>query len=187
MSPTSTFVGQPCSAAAASISDIGVALSGVKGPFKWGSNSDKLISIHPGGIRQNKRWPTERFAEVCKNLLKSGFTVCLVGGSYEINTCNDIAAKIETDMILNFTGNATLEETGAILKRCRCLISNDTGIMHLATAAKTPVIAIFGPTDFRHIGPFSPKASVLYKSSNIQSITETDVFKAVLEVLKLTA
>ena len=45
MSPTSTFVGQPCSAAAAAISEIGVARSGVNGPFKWGSNSDNLISI----------------------------------------------------------------------------------------------------------------------------------------------
>jgi lipopolysaccharide heptosyltransferase II len=150
------------------------------------NSSGKLIAIHPGGIRQNKRWPVERFAEVSKKLIKSGYTVCLVGGSYEINTCEDITAKIGTDRIINFTGNATLEETGGILKRCRCLISNDTGIMHLATATKTPVIAIFGPTDFRHIGPFSPKASVLYKSRNIQSITEEDVFKAVLEVLRST-
>ena len=141
---------------------------------------DKLIAIHPGGTRQNKRWPTECFAEVCKKLTDLAFAICLVGGKYEIDTCNDIAKKTGIDRTLNFARNTTLEETGAILKRCQCLISNDTGIMHLATSVDVPVIAIFGPTDFRHIGPYSKKAKVIFNSDNIKNISVKKVLKELL-------
>lgn len=146
-------------------------------------HSDKLIAMHPGGVRQNKRWIPERFAKVSKELMRSGFTICFVGGSDEKNLSAEIAQEIGMDGLLNVTGIFSLDQTAALLKRCRFLISNDTGIMHLATAVGTPVIAIFGPTNFRHIGPFSQSARIVFTSSNIQETRTEDVLNAVWEVI----
>ncbi len=139
----------------------------------------RLIAIHPGGGRQNKWWLPERFAQVGKELMRLDFTVCLVGGREERDLCEGIAKKMNLPAALNFAGNFSLEETAALLKRCCCLLSNDSGIMHLATAVGAPVIALFGPTDFRHIGPFSPRAKIVFKSGNIQDLSCAEVFNVV--------
>jgi heptosyltransferase-2 len=138
-------------------------------------DTKKLIAIHPGGGRENKRWSPERFAELGKILIKDGFTISLIGGESEKSLADNIAEKIDKNVVFNFTGKFSLEETAALLKKVFCLISNDTGIMHLATAVRIPVIALFGPTDFRHIGPFSKASRILSNSININDITPSEV------------
>lgn len=144
-----------------------------------GKETPGLFALHPGGVRQNKRWTAQGFSEVGREIISSGFSVCLVGGGDEQDLCQHIAREIGVDGVLNAAGLFSLEETAALLKKCRCLISNDTGIMHLATAVKIPVVALFGPTDFRHIGPFSGEMRVLWRSRDINDVTPLDVLQAV--------
>ena len=138
-----------------------------------------LVAIHPGGVRENKRWMPDRFAEMGKELIKRGFVVCLVGGKDEKDLCDYIEDMIKKDAVHNVAGEFVLEETAALLKKCLFLLSNDTGIMHLATAVGTPVIAIFGPTDCRHIGPYGEKAIVISKNNNIQDVLVSDVLDVI--------
>lgn len=143
--------------------------------------ADGLIAIHPGGGRDNKRWVPEGFAVVGNELIKMGFTVCLVGGRDEKELCEMIGDTMDSEEVLNVAGKFSMEETAAFLTRCRCLLTNDTGIMHLATAVGTPVIVIFGPTEPKHIGPFSRRAKILFNSRNIENITPKEVLDTIIE------
>jgi heptosyltransferase-2 len=49
-------------------------------------------------------------------------------------------------MVLNLAGSLSLMETAAAMDRCSAVVTNDTGLMHLATARQRPVVAVFGPT-----------------------------------------
>lgn len=139
-----------------------------------------FIAIHPGGVRENKRWLPERFAEAGKYLIQAGYNVCLVGGREEIELCNKIEENMNgQNSLINACGKISLEETGCLLKKCKFLLSNDTGIMHLATAVGTPVVAIFGPTDFRHIGPYGEKTIAISKNNNIQDVSVSDVLSKI--------
>ena len=62
-------------------------------------------------------------------------------------------------------GEFSLQETGALLARARVLVSNDTGVMHMATGVGTPVVALFGPT-VEQFGffPYSARATVLQRA-----------------------
>ncbi|MBW2058235.1 MAG: glycosyltransferase family 9 protein [Deltaproteobacteria bacterium] len=144
-----------------------------------GQEARDLVALHPGGVRQNKRWAAQGFSEVGRAMVNWGFSLCLVGGREERNLCRSIAEEIGAEGVLDAAGLFSLEETAALLKKCRCLVSNDTGIMHLAAAVETPVVALFGPTDFRHIGPFSMQRWVLQGSRDMKDISPIDVLEAV--------
>jgi heptosyltransferase-2 len=62
----------------------------------------------------------------------------------------------------NWCGNTSLDEAIALLSLCKAVISNDSGLMHIAAALKTPQIAIFGSSDPAHTPPLSAKAKVLW-------------------------
>lgn len=147
-----------------------------------GYSSKQMIALHPGGLQENKKWPVERFVEIGQALVNRGALVCLVGGQEEKAICDTLGSAIASSAVLNFAGQLSLNETAALLKRCRLLLSNDTGIMHLATAVGTKVIAVFGPTDARHIGPFTSNAKVLSRTRDIRSVGMEEVLQTILEV-----
>lgn len=144
-------------------------------------SAKRLIAIHPSVLRENKIWPIERFSEITHTLVKRKATICLVGGKDEAKLCSTIVSTINSPSVLNFAGKFTLEETAALLTHCQFLLSNDTGIMHLATAVGTKVVAIFGPTDFKHIGPFSRDAKIIFKSKSISDVQVSDVLQIILQ------
>lgn len=139
-----------------------------------------FVAIHPGGGMKKKHWSPQRFVELGKVLTDFGAFVLLVGGKEETTLCETISAQIG-QRASSFAGKLNLEETAALLKRCSFLVSNDTGIMHLATAIGTPVFAIFGPTDPRHIGPYSDRATVIYKTNDLSDVEVIDVIGAILK------
>lgn len=147
-----------------------------------GYSSKQMVALHPGGLRESKKWPLQRFADVGRALIKKGALVCLVGGDAEMKSCDALVSAMASSAALNLAGQLALDETAALLKRCRFLLSNDTGIMHLATSVGTKVIAIFGPTDARHIGPFASNASVIFRAKDISEVGSEDVLQAVLQV-----
>lgn len=112
---------------------------------------DLLIGIHPGGgvdIGPTKRWPKEKFAVLGDMIIeKYKAKIILVGGKEERNICTEIARLMKYKPIIA-TGEVDIETTACLIKRCKVFVSNDSGLMHLAAAVKTKVVAIFGPTLF---------------------------------------
>lgn len=111
--------------------------------------------IHPGsgGYSLARRWPIERFAELARALSqKFGLGVVLVG------TPTDNVDELERryhGVALNLAGQTTLPQLTAVLRRARLFIGADSGVMHLATAAGAPIIALFGPTNADAWGPWT--------------------------------
>jgi heptosyltransferase-2 len=113
----------------------------------------KLLCLNPGASNRIKCWSTVGFAALADRLINElDARVLIIGGTEE----RDLADSIYTAMNnapLDLVGKLSLTQLGAVLKRCEVLVSGDTGPMHLATAVKTPVVALFGAIDPRRTGP----------------------------------
>lgn len=105
-------------------------------------NAAKIIAINPGAKRRSKRWPLQRFIEIAHWLAKDA-TIVLTGSKDEMDLANQMVSAVPK--IISATGILPLMPTAALLERCKLLITNDTGIMHIASALKVPTAALFGP------------------------------------------
>jgi heptosyltransferase II len=128
---------------------------------------DVVIGINPGSTYgRAKRWLPDRFAEsaqrLCLSLSASGRrpAVLLIGAPGEETLGRDIASRLSVPTAV-LSGATTIRELMASIKRCRVLLTNDTGPMHIAAAFGVPVVAIFGPTDWRTTSPFGAEHALL--------------------------
>ncbi len=113
----------------------------------------KIICLNPGASNRIKCWSTDRFASLADRLIDElDAKVLIVGGGDERDLADSICAGMR-NRPLDMLGKLTLTQLGAVLKRCDVLVSGDTGPMHLATAVKTPVAALFGAIDPNRTGP----------------------------------
>jgi heptosyltransferase II len=123
--------------------------------------TDIVVGINPGSTYGDaKRWLPERFAEVterlCRTIHKSPgqqVSVVILGAKGEERVGQEIAARLSSRSLV-LSGATTIRELMAAVKRCSLLLTNDTGPMHIASAFKVPVVAVFGPTDWRTTSPF---------------------------------
>jgi len=111
------------------------------------------LNCSVGAARPARNWFPERFAALADRLIDElDAQVVFVGG----NEDRDLVQSVMTDMknrVISAAGGLSLPESAALLARCRCLVSSDTGPLHLATAVQTPVVGLFGSTDPRRTGP----------------------------------
>ena len=125
---------------------------------------EKICVLHPAARWKTKRWPTERFARLADQLIhEHGLRVILVGGADQLGTVNEVRRQMKQEA-LNLGGATSLRQLAALLRRTNLLVTNDSGPMHLAAALGTPVVAIFGPTDPRRVGPYGDGHFVLRKA-----------------------
>ncbi len=103
-----------------------------------------IVAIAPGARWATKRWPAEHFVGLIRALLDRGLGTILIGGDAETTLTARIAGRCPGT--LDVAGSLSLLETGAVLKRCECLVTNDSAPLHIAEAVGTPVVAVFGPT-----------------------------------------
>ena len=121
-----------------------------------------LLAVAPGARWPTKRWPVERFAAVAQDLAQErGAAVVVLGGPDEAQLASALCDSLDVPVI-HVAGTQPLMHSAALLSRCSLLISNDSGLMHMATALQVPVVAIFGPT-VREFGfyPFQARAEVV--------------------------
>ncbi len=112
-----------------------------------------------------KRWPTSHFAELAQKLVAQNPSAqfILLGGKDDLELTNEICTKAQqVGNIHNWCGSTTLDEAIALIGMSKAVISNDSGLMHIAAALQTPQVAIFGSSDPSHTPPLSNKAKVLW-------------------------
>jgi ADP-heptose:LPS heptosyltransferase len=102
------------------------------------------IGVCMGVSDSNKRWPVENWAELI-NVLSEDYPIVFVGGGNGVGEVEKIKPLLKKEVI-DFVGKTTIKETAAIIEQCLVFISIDCGPMHIATAVKTPVVSLFGPT-----------------------------------------
>jgi lipopolysaccharide heptosyltransferase II len=118
-----------------------------------GLDGEKVVALNPGASNRIKCWSPRRFAELGDRLIDElGVRVVLVGGGDERDLAEAIRAGMR-NVPLDLIGATSLPQLGAVLAKCAILVSGDTGPLHMATAVKTPVIALFGAIDPRRTGP----------------------------------
>jgi heptosyltransferase-2 len=131
---------------------------------RFGLRPDRpLVGVSPGAAYGTaKRWPTERFAEAADRLAgRWGATVLLFGSVAEA----DVTARVRGGMrgpAIDLAGKTSIGTFATLLRRCRVLLTNDTGAMHLAATLGVPCVALFGPTDPRLTGPRGSRHQVLH-------------------------
>jgi heptosyltransferase-2 len=128
--------------------DTFLSRSGLKGKV--------LVGLNPGATYgEAKCWPPERFAALGRRLIKdSGASILIFGSSRpQEKALNAAIAEGIGEDCLNLSGETSLLQLAALLRRCRLLVTNDTGTMHVSAAVGTSVVAIFGPTDHRTTSP----------------------------------
>lgn len=122
---------------------------------------EKWIGLAPGAQWANKRWPAENFALAAHALSETYDAPLLaLGGKSDSETVGRVEQNLQLPLV-RLDGKTTLMQSAAVLSRCKLLLTNDTGMMHLAQAVGTAVVAIFGPTT-RQLGffPFPPNSRV---------------------------
>lgn len=105
-----------------------------------------LIGLAPGASFSTKRWTIEGYKEVAKYLIEELGAKILLFGSEADRTISDQIYTTAPDRILNVAGELSLLETAALMNGCQIVITNDTGLMHIAAALKKKIVAIFGST-----------------------------------------
>ena len=130
--------------------------------------SDIVVGINPGSTYGGaKRWLPERFAEVTERLCRTvrdsddrQVSVVIFGAKGEERLGREIATRLSSRSLV-LSGATTIRELMAAVKRCAMLLTNDTGPMHIAAAFQVPVVAIFGPTDWRTTSPFGDAHAIV--------------------------
>lgn len=129
---------------------------------KLTGNSAEIIALIPGARWDNKRWPPGHFASAVGFIAKQKPTArfVIIGGSGDRELAREINS-LGTVACLDLTGRTSIPEMIECLRRCRLVITNDTGPMHIAAALGRPVIGVFGPTDPGQTGPYGSNVRIL--------------------------
>lgn len=131
--------------------------------FKLTDSTAPILAICPGAeYGPSKRWPPEYYAKVAKEKIKIGWKIWLIGSIKE-SEAGFIIQEQTDQSCLNLIGQTTLTEAVALLSQADKVISNDSGLMHVAAALERPQIAIFGSSSPLHTPPLNKKATVLYR------------------------
>jgi heptosyltransferase-1 len=123
-----------------------------------------FIILNPGAGWGAKMWPSERYAQVAKELAEDGFRALINygPGEEELATAVENASEGGARKI-----SCSVSELISLTRRARLFIGGDTGPMHLAAALKIPVVAIFGPTNPARNGPFGTQSTVLRSARSV--------------------
>jgi lipopolysaccharide heptosyltransferase II len=129
---------------------------------KWPVAQGRWIILQPGARWNNKRWPAENFAELLRKLADANPEVnfAILGGQ-EDQALGETISKAAPKRCLDLTGKLSLPEMVEWIRLAELMVTNDTGPMHVAAALRTPVVALFGPTEPRRTGPYGQLDNVL--------------------------
>lgn len=116
-------------------------------------NGRPFVVLHPGANWPHKRWAAERFAVLGDRLTETQHVhILITGGPDDAGLAAAIASRMRTSPVV-LAGQTNLRQLGACLEQALLVISNDTGILHMAAALGRPIVALYGPTSPAFTGP----------------------------------
>ena len=158
-----------------------------------------LVTFVPGARWEKKRWPLHSFSRLGDLLIqKMGAGIIVAGSRQENRLIHEIrsAMKNPSAEAVDFS----LTKLTALLSKSDVVVTNDSGPMHIAVAMRTPVVALFGPTDPARTGPYSKKCLIIQRDLEcipcfrkqcsqgsfecMESITVEEVFEGVKKILR---
>jgi lipopolysaccharide heptosyltransferase II len=162
------------------------------------------IGVFPGASYETKRWPGEYFKTLCDRLIREKDAEVFIMGSKSEQKLTSSIARICGDRCHDLGGALSLNQLAVAVSQMDLLITNDSGPMHLASAYKKPLIALFGATHPKlGFAPMNPGAVIIQKEYPcrpcslhggakcplkhfrcMQDITPADVFNTCMTILK---
>ncbi|MEQ1525295.1 MAG: lipopolysaccharide heptosyltransferase II [Gallionella sp.] len=123
---------------------------------------DKPVAVFCPGAEYGpaKRWPAPYFAELAHRLHTEGYAVWLLGSPKDKEQADNIVTLCKTDC-RNLCGKTDLGDAIALLSCAQFVVSNDSGLMHIAAALDRPMIALFGSSSPQFTPPLSSHAHVM--------------------------
>lgn len=129
---------------------------------------DKILVYSPGAGAFKRRWPIEKFRDVCSWIIQAfGMKVVVVGSREEQNLGMQLC-NVNSHDVVNVAGELSLRQTASLMKRCLLYVGNDSGLMHVAAALKLAVVEIScHPADGDQFHPNSPKRFGPWNTDNV--------------------
>ncbi|NPA93910.1 MAG: lipopolysaccharide heptosyltransferase II [Thermodesulfobacteria bacterium] len=127
------------------------------------NGKDRLIGINPGAAYgPAKCWPGEKYRQLASSIVETfkDATVVVFGTEQDEPTGSMICKPIGEKGI-NLCGKTTLHEAISVISCLSLMVTNDSGLMHVAAACSIPLVALFGSTNHVATGPWSPKAKII--------------------------
>ena len=132
------------------------------------NRSNKTIVFCPGAeFGMVKRWPTYRFSVVVQHYLNLGWNAILLGSKKDSNIATEIIEPLAKNHsgLFDLTGKTSIQDALDILSVSDLALTNDSGLMHVAAAVGTPLVALYGPTSPEYTPPLGPLCKVIKKNS----------------------
>ncbi len=129
-----------------------------------GGNAPAAVLCPGAEYGPAKRWPANHFAALARALARQGHDVWLVGSAKDREIAQEIAAAAQEDSpgpVFNLCGKTSLEEAIDLLSAASLVVSNDSGLMHIAAALDRPLVALFGSSSPDYTPPLSSRARIL--------------------------
>ena len=106
----------------------------------------KVLALCPGAeYGPAKQWPTVHYAELGRQFARQGWDLWLFGSDKDRAICDGIAATCK--VVTNLAGRTTLEQAVDLMSLADAVVSNDSGLMHVAAALDRPLVALYGSSD----------------------------------------
>jgi heptosyltransferase-2 len=120
-----------------------------------------VLALCPGAeYGPAKRWPAGHYAQIAAEKIAAGWQVWLFGSAKDVTVTAEIN-RLCDGRCTDLAGNTQLTEVVDLLAAARCVVSNDSGLMHVAAAVGVPLIALYGSSDPGYTPPLSARARVL--------------------------
>ena len=142
------------------------------------------VVLHPGAADPARRWLPAHFAAVGDHLAANGFSIVITGAADEARIAAEVARQMRAP-VLNLAGRTELGALAAMLSRARLLITNDTGISHLAAALRVPSVVIFLASDPQRWAPLDQGLHRIVGAAGLEpdDVAPGQVLKAAAEML----
>ncbi len=142
-----------------------------------------LIAIHPGAGKVRNRWPAEKFARVGQQLAdRTGGQLYVTWGPNEETLGRDVMSGLKVKPL--FSVHKNIRRVAAVLSQADVLLCNDTGVLHLAAAVDTPIVAVFGPTDPAVWKPAGDRVLAVRAPDNrCESVSTEKVYRHAIKLL----
>ncbi|HAT2869256.1 TPA: ADP-heptose--LPS heptosyltransferase RfaF [Serratia marcescens] len=142
------------------------------------TDSRPIVGFCPGAeFGPAKRWPHYHYAALAQRLIEGGYQIALFGSAKDHEAGEQIRAALQDDardFCLNLAGKTQLEQAVILIAACRAVVSNDSGLMHVAAALNKPLIALYGPSSPDFTPPLSDKARVIRLISGYHKVRKGD-------------
>jgi len=120
------------------------------------------VALLPGAeYGPAKQWPLEYYADLAKNMKNQGYQIVILGSEKDKPTGAEIV-RLSHRAVRNLCGKTSITDVIDLLSFCRVAITNDSGLMHIASAVNCPVVAIYGSSTPKFTPPLTEQAAVAY-------------------------